>query len=294
MVTKAYLEELQTRPSPFESLLDRAAAEQSLIDDLAAGITGWDPTILSDNLRRSLALIAEAQYIRDVAVAAAWEAGQMVNATLPQLTAGWGLQRGILPHAGEDAEDYRLRLANSGQGRSQSSRAYYIAAARTFLPAIVDIQMTDYSTGNSMDQKLYPLKASYAALTTEEVASLTLYMNRQETDETEGYLPSAGTEIHIEDVTQTAYTIAVTLHHPAEFSSVGILADARTAIYRWLDENQRIGRGISTWAISRAAGVANVEDVTVTAPAANLAATDGRVYVCPKSETAVVITAMTS
>ena len=289
-ISKEFLEQLQQLASPFEALLDRAAAEQTLIAYLEPRIDGWDPDVLSDNLRRALPLLAEVQYLRDVAAEAAWQAGQMVNAPADTLEARYGVPRGILPQTGEDVEDYRLRLANSGPGRSDSSLDYYARAVREFQPLITDVQVTRHSTNNPIDLKVYPLKADYTALTAAESAALTAHMNRQETGDAEGYLPTAGTDISIEDVTETAYTIAIELKHLSRFSATGILAAARHAVYAWLDENQLVGAGIFQGAVEAAARVANVADAVITQPNADLAATAGTVYVCPQTETAVVFT----
>ena len=289
-VTKEFLEQLQRVASPFEDLLDRAAAEQALINYLEPRIDGWDPSVLSDNLRRALPLIAEVQYLRDVAVESAWQAGQMVNAPADTLEARYGLPRGVLPHDGEDVEDYRLRLANSGPGRSGSSLDYYERAVREFNSDITDVLVTRFSNSNKIDLKVYPLKAEYTTLTADETTALNTFMNRQATDDAEGYLPTAGTDISIEDVTVTPYTIAIDLKHLARFSAAGILEAARQAVYDWLDENQMVGRGIFKGAVEAAARVANVADAVITQPAADLAAVAGTVYVCPKDDTNVVLT----
>ena len=230
-ISPEQLREFQQVASPFEALLDRAAAEQALVDYLEPRIDGWDPSVLSDNLRRALPLLAEVQYQRDVAAEAAWQAGQMVNAPADTLEARYGVPKGILPQTGEDVEDYRLRLANSGAQRSDSSLGYYARAVREFNPLIVDAQVTRYSDTNKVDLRVYPLKAGYTGLTAEETTALNAHMNRQETDGVEGYLPTAGTDIHIEAVAETAYTIAIELKHLSRFSTVGILRDARQAVY---------------------------------------------------------------
>ena len=289
-VSKEFLEQLQQVASPFEALLDRAAAEQALIDYLEPRIPGWDPSVLSDNLRRALPLLAEVQYLRDVAVESAWNAGEMVKAPADTLQARYGVPKGILAQPGEDVEDYRLRLANSGQGRSDSSLDYYARAVKEFNPLITDAQIARYSATNKVDLRVYPLKAAYAALTAAEEAELTTFLNRQRMDDAEGYLPTAGTDIHIEAVTNTAYTIAIELKHLSRFSAAGILTAARQAVYDWLDENQLVGAGIFKGAVEAAARVANVADAVITAPAADLAAAAGTVYVCPKDETNVVFT----
>ena len=289
-VSKEYLQQLQQTASPFEALLDRAAAERVLVGALALAIPGWDPDILSDNLRRSLPLIAENQYLRDVAVEAAWQAGQMVNAPADTLEARYGIPKGILPHPGEDVEDYRLRLANSGQGRSDSSLDYYERAVREFNPEIAQVQVVRYSATNKVDQRVYALKAEYAALTADETAALRDHMNRQSTDDPEGYLPSAGADIHIETVTETAWQIQIELKHLPRYSTVGLLDAARLAVYQWLDDNQRVGRAVYRGAVEAAARVANVEDAVITRPAADLPAMAGTIYVCPKTEVDVVFT----
>ena len=290
LISKDYLEQLQQVASPFEDLLDRAAAEQALIDYLEPRIDGWDPSVLSDNLRRALPLLAEVQYLRDVAVEAAWQAGQMVNAPADTLEARYGVPRGILPNAGEEVEDYRLRLANSGSGNSNSSLDYYERAVREFNPLITDAQVTRYSATNKVDLRVYPLKAGFEVLTAGEETALDTFMNRQETDDAEGYLPTAGTDIHIEAVTQNDYTIAIELKHLSKFSAAGILATARQAVYDWLDANQLVGASIFRGAVEAAARVANVADAVITQPAADLAAAAGTVHVCPKDETNVVFT----
>ena len=290
VVSKEFLQELQQLASPFEELLDRAAAEQALIDYLEPRIDGWDPSVLSDNLRRALPLLAEVQFLRDMGVEAAWQAGQMVNAPAGTLQARYGLPKGLLAQPGEDVEAYRLRLANSGQGRSDSNLDYYVRAVREFNTLITDVQVTRFSTTNKIDLKVYPLKAEYTALAAAEETALSTHMNRQETDDVEGYLPTAGTDISIEDVTETAYTIAIELKHLSRFSTVGILRDARQAVYDWLDANQLVGAGIFKGAVEAAARVANVADAVITSPPADLAAAAGTVYVCPKDATNVVFT----
>ena len=289
-ITREALEQLQQVASPFEALLDRAAAEQALVDYLAPRIPGWDPTVLSDNLRRALPLLAEVQFLRDTAVEAAWQSGQMVNAPADTLEARYGVPRGILPQPGEDVEAYRLRLANSGSARSDSSLDYYQRAVREFNPLITDVQVTRYSDTNHVDLRVYPLKAGYAALTAGETTALSAFMNRQETDGVEGYLPTAGTDISIEAVTETAYTIAIELKHLSRFSGAGILDAARQAVYDWLDENQRVGAGIFKGAVEAAARVADVADAVISQPAADLAAAAGTIFVCPKDDTNVVLT----
>lgn len=289
-VTKEYLEQLQQGASPFEDLLDRAAAEQVLVDLLAAAIPAWDPGILSDNTRRALPSVAEIQYLRDVAIEAAWQAGQMANAPADVLEARYGLPKGIPPYPGEDVEDYRLRLANSGRGRSDSSLDYYERAVREFNPLIVQTQVTRYSPTNKVDLRVYPLKADYSPLSPEEAAALSAYMNRQHTDDAEGYLPSAGTDVHIEAVTRTPWTIAIELKHLPRYSTIGILEAARIAVYQWLDDHQVVGRAIYRGAVEAAARVANVADAVITQPAADLAAARGTIYVCPKDEINVMFT----
>ena len=71
---------------------------------------------------------------------------------------------------------------------------------------------------------------------------------------------------------------------------MGILRDARQAVYDWLDENQKVGAGIFKGAVEAAARVVNVADAVITAPAADLAAAAGTVYVCPKDAANVVFT----
>ena len=156
VVSKESLQELQQLASPFEELLDRAAAEQELIGYLEPRIDGWDPSVLSDNLRRALPLLAEVQFLRDMAVEAAWQAGQMVNAPADTLRARYGTPKGIFPQTGEGVEDYRLRLANSGSERSDSSLDYYARAVREFNTLITDVQVTRYSDTNKIDLKVYP------------------------------------------------------------------------------------------------------------------------------------------
>ena len=147
VVSKESLQELQQLASPFEELLDRAAAEQALIDYLEPRIDGWDPSVLSDNLRRShCRCLAEVQFLRDMAVESAWQAGQMVNAPADTLQGALRRpQRAYSPQTGEGVEDYRLRLANSGSERSDSSLDYYARAVREFNTLITDVQVTRYS-----------------------------------------------------------------------------------------------------------------------------------------------------
>ena len=291
MVSREYLQELQQRPSPFTSVLDRAAAEAFLVSYLDAGIPGWDPSILSDNLRRALPLTGEAQVLRDRAAELAWESGFLALCPADVLPL-YGVEFGIPAHVGEDPEDYRVRLANSGPGRSDSSLRYYEQAVRAFMPSVADLQVARYSPTNKIDLKVYALKAGYTALTGDEDTLLTAYMNRQETDEPHGYLPSAGRDIHVEAVGQTAYEIALTVRHPSSVPSATVLADVRRQVYAWQDENQRIGRGVYRSAIQRAAFAADVVDVAISKPSADLAPAEGAVYVCPQDTTNVVIAAV--
>ena len=104
--------------------------------------------------------------------------------------------------------------------------------------------------------------------------------------------------IHLTDTytvtrpTLDPYTIEANLNYEStQTDSDIILAEARSSVYRYIDSRERLGQSIRLDGIRSALYVDNVETVSITKPAMDLPSIDGKVYVCNKDETDVVLTA---
>lgn len=262
---------------------DRGAIETNLRALLVAGLPAWTPG-QDEILNRALPLIAEYAFLHGEIENTNWDNGTMLRSQGPYLDA-FGIQRPpILRAGGETDEPYRLRLANSSAGLNIGSLASIEARGVAFNPAIVDIQAVTLT--NRQDVNVYALTGGLVALTPIENAALLGYLNVRD-----GKI--AGVDIMVPAVTQTPFTIDVTIRHTADVSPETLSADARAALYEWLTTVQRLGVPVYRSAVSKAAFVVLASDVTVTEPAADLPAVDGTAYTCLSDATNVLITLVT-
>lgn len=258
---------------------DREASEANLRAYLQAALPNWEPD-RDELLSRALPLISEYLFLQVEMINNDWHNGQMVNAQGLYLDA-FGVQRPpILRTVGESDEDYLFRLANSGASLNIGSLASIEASVRAFNNLILDVQAV--TNANRQDVNVYALKAALAALSAAEQTALSAHLNDRANK-------IAGTELTVASVTQTAFTIDVTLRHAADVAADVITADARMGLYAWLAAGQKIGQGVYRSAIIAEAHVPGVSDVTVAQPSADLAETAGTVYTCPSDTTNVVI-----
>ena len=258
---------------------DRGLVAANLRAVLVAGLFGWTPD-QDEILNRAVDLIAEYIFLHGETENANWQNGTLLYSQGPYLDR-FGIQRPpILRASGEDDDTYRLRLSNSSAALNIGSLASIEARGIAFNDAIVDIQaVTD---ANRQDVRVYALKAGLAALSAAESAALLVYLNERDAK-------IAGSDITVPAVVQVSFTIDVTIRHTAEVSPDTLTATARAALYEWLTTAQRIGSPIYRSAVSRGAFVTGASDVTVAAPAADLALVDGTVYTCPSDATNVII-----
>ena len=262
---------------------DRTAMEASILAYLEDGLPDWTAAT-GDNLRRSLPLISELVFLYGETVNASWDMGQLVRAQGDYLDI-FGVNVNLPRLAGESDDPYRLRLANVGTSGNIGSLASIENRASKFQDTIADVQAV--VGNNRQDVAVHALKADHVALTTVETAALLTHLN-----ERDGVI--AGVVVTVPAVTETGFTIEVEIRHSTAVSADLIEADARAALYRWLDGAQRIGEPVYMSAVSAAAFIEGAENVTVSEPSADLAAVAGTVYTCPSTEVAVVITTVTS
>ena len=281
-VSRAYLAVLRALAHP---PYDREAIEVNLLDRLQNGISGLDGLTTwtaapADNLRRALPLLAELMYLHGEQENSNFHMGQMINSQGPHLDV-FGVERNVIRRDGENDDDYLFRLANSGLTQNIGTLTAIESQIFDFNSEIVDAQAVIRS--NRQDMDVYVLKASHALISASDKTALLAHLNERRRK-------IAGVDIFAPDPTLTAFTIDVTVRHPESFSANTAAADARDGIYAWLEENQRLGEPVYRSAIIAAAFVAGVADVTVTAPAADLAATDGTAYTCGANTTEVAVT----
>ena len=257
---------------------DRAATEATLLARLQAGLPGWTAAP-ADNLRRALPIEAESMFLHGEMENNNFHMGQMVNAEGLYLDV-FGVERNLPRLTGEDDDDYLFRLANSGQSQGLGSPPFVEGLAVAFNPLIVDVQVT--TRANRQDMNVYAVKASHTALSTQEAADLLAHLNLRDKK-------MGGVDVYVPAVTQTAFTIDVTVRHGPSIGGDTIAMEARDALYQWLADHQKIGDGVYQSAISRAAFVEDAEDATVAAPAADLGAVDGTVYTCGANATEVIV-----
>ena len=276
MVSLDYLATLQALShDPY----DRDVIEANMRAILVAGLPNWTPS-QDEILNRALPLIAEYAFLHGEIENTNWDNGTMLRAQGPYLDE-FGIQRPpILRATGEGDEPYRLRLATSSAGLNVGSLASIESRGRVFNPAIVDIQAVTLS--NRQDVNVYALRGGLVALTPVENAALLDHLNQRN-----GKI--AGADIMVPAVTQTPFTIDVTILHTSDVSPDTLSTDARGALYQWLTTAQRIGGPIYQSAVSRAAFVVLASDVSVAEPAADLPSVDGTAYTCLSDEASVVI-----
>ena len=274
-VSEEYLKTLRARPHPG---FDRAQVEAAFRTALRSGLPNWTEAP-GETLSRSLALMAEVVFVHGEVEIANWEQGLLIFATGTNLDI-IGVDRGVLRETGEEDDDYRLRIANAGIDEALGSLTYYERRAVRFQADVVDAQAVVLA--NRQDVAVYALKSNHVALTPTEQAAMLSHLNDRAKK-------IAGVEVSMPAVTETAYTIALTIRHSAANAGDVIAADARAAIYALLADSQLIGAPVYKSALQAAAFVANVLDVEVTAPAADLPAVNGTVYTCSSDATDVVI-----
>ena len=276
-------EHLATLKALAHAPYDRAEIEALLLARLQAGLPSWTASD-SDNLRRSLALEAEGIFLHGETENENWNAAQMVNSRGLYLDT-FGVELGLPRHTGESDDDYLFRLSNSSRYRTIGSLPSIEQMAVDFQPTIVDVQ--SITRINRQDVDTYSLKASHALLTTDEKTALLAYLNQRENK-------IAGVDIYVADPVLTPFTtqsprIDVTIRHTADVAADLLGANARTALYNWLNSGQRLGHPVYRSAIAAAAFVPGVIDASVAVPAADLAAQNGTAYTCPSTTTDVIV-----
>ena len=275
-ISEEYLRTLQALAHPD---YDRVAMEANLLAYLQANLPDWTAAP-GDNLRRALPLIAELMFLHGETVNANWEQGTLLYSQGDYLGV-FGLEAGLVQRAGESDDEYRLRIANTGTDQSLGSLSSHENLVTTFLDTVVDVQAVVVTT-NRQDVLVYALKADHTALTASEEASLLEYLNRRENH-------MAGVVLTLPAVTQTPFTIDVTVRHDSSNSADVVAADARATLYAWLAGGQRIGDPVYRSAVARAAFVTQALDVTVAQPSADLPAVDGTAYTCASDTTDVIV-----
>lgn len=277
MVSRGYLEERRALAVNAMSRDDIAAAINA---KLVAGLPGWDGPNADTILGQAVDLIAEEVFLWLETANRNWNNGTLLRAAGPYLDE-FGIGIPSIPRQqGESDDDYRFRMANSSASLSLGSLSAIEALARSFNSDIVDVQAV--TATNRQNVLLYALKADHTALTSGEQTALSTHLNARENS-------MAGVTLTTPAVTQTAFTINVNISHSSQFASDAILADARAAIYAWLATVQRIGQPIYRVQVQAAALVGGASTVAITAPANDLAATNGTAYTCASNETDVVI-----
>lgn len=278
MVTKNYLESL--REARFFEPYDRAAAEATMLSHLQAGLPGWDAHP-DGILRRALPLLAEVLFTQGEILHSQLRRGLLLYAQ------GTDLDRiGLGPPAvvrmtGEADDDYRLRIANSGELLNIGTLASVERLVTDADPTITDVQA--WTLTNRQDVNVAAVRGG--DLTTMLASSDPAYADLSDRDKI-----IAGVEATGVAHTVQAFTADLTVvHDPHESDAVALEAVVRTAVYNFLNANRRLGRPVYRSAIAKSAFVAAVLDVTVNQPAANLAAANGRVYNCPSDDASVTI-----
>ena len=107
------------------------------------------------------------------------------------------------------------------------------------------------------------------------------------------------TNIVQSNIVKTAVTVGITIrYYPGTVDSSELEANVRTAIYKWIDDNSRLGNPVYTSALEQAAAVPGVVYATVTSPASDQVPSTGgdgslpfrTVYTFTKDATNVAIT----
>ena len=263
MVTSAYIQTIRESAS-FWAPYDQANGVMSLKAYLQAGLPDWaaDP---DDLLSRAVPLMVEWNRL-----ASETEHQQIRRALLPYAEGddldvlGLG-PPAVLRSAGEEDDNYRLRIANSRQGLNIGSLRSVAQFAREGLSTLDDVLVVP--APNRQDLSVWALKADMAQLTAADQTQLLEYLR----DEDEGRL-IGGVQVTAPTPAIVPYTISLSIRYDAARENTVQLRDAvRAAIYAWLEANQKLGRPVHRSAINDAAFIAGVRDVVVLEPSHDLA-----------------------
>ena len=261
MVTRAYIQTVR-ETARFWQTYDRTADEAALVAYLQAGLPDWD-ALQDDLLRRAVPLMVEYNRLRSEV------AHEQIRRALLPFAEGDDLAvlglgpPAVMKAAGEDDDDYRVRIANSRLGLNIGSLTSIEQAARTALPTLVDVLAV--VAPNRQDVAVWGLKAALAQLAAAEQTTLLEYLRQRNQ-------LIAGVQITAPAPTVVPYTIRVSVRYDRTREDTQQLqAAVRAAIYAWLEDNQRLGQSVHRSAVTKAAFIAGVDDLVVIDPAHNLA-----------------------
>ena len=249
---------------------DRAQAEARLLDNLRAAAPDWDPD-RDEILRRALPLIAESGFVLVELAVNAVDASLLARAMGDDLV-DIGIDRGVLPTAGEAPDDYRERIANASGRSIPVTLGDYRTSVPNWDPGIVDVQPVR-NAANRDEVFIYALRAELEALTADERTALSAHFTSEENKMANLVGVSA------KEVTQTPYLLTMTVHHKAGVIPRSIADAVREAVEEWVAAEQRIGAGVYT---SKLEGLAtqfgDVVRVELTSPNADLAPAVGTIH----------------
>ena len=261
---------------------DRTAGEAKLLSDIEAGIPDWTPE-KGVALRAALPLIAEAGFVLVELANANIDARLLPHAEGDDLI-DIGLSRYTPPKAGEDPDDYRVRIANATGRLYPVTLPDYVQFVSDYNTDIVDVQPTR-NPNNNQEMWIYALKANNTDLTTQEMTNITNHFSEEENK------IGSATGVVCKAVTHTAFTIAIEVQHYDDVSGDILVEYTRQNIYDWLSKGPTIGQGVYQSKVRGfATQIAGVENAVLTLPATDLAATKGTIYECSANTTDVVIT----
>ena len=249
---------------------DRAQAEAQLLENIRAADPEFDPD-RDEIIQRALPLIAEAGFVLVEMAVNAVDASLLARAMGDDLV-DIGIDRGVLPIAGEDPDDYRERIANASGRSIPVTLGDYRTAVPNWDPGIVDVQPVR-NPANRDEVFIYALRADLTALTADERTALSAHFTLEDNKMANLVGVSA------KEVTQTPYDLTMTVHHKAGVIPSSIAETVRLAVEEYVEAEQRIGAAVY---LSKLQGLAtrfeDVVRVELTSPSADLDAVAGTIH----------------
>lgn len=198
---------------------------------------------------------------------------------LDHLALNIGVQRTL----GETDDQLRERGRRDNRGRNISALVGLQAISyQAGIVTLFDVQAIISTNGQVIT--VYGIDALGADIGVTNRNTLQTFLRRPEN-------LTIGKAVNVSAATAQAYTITANISYNANITDVTDLeARVRESIYNYIDSERLLNNTIYTSAVSDALFVPGVENVTLTAPAADVAKANGTVPICPKDTTNVVLT----